>query len=79
MIPPFFMPALPGIVNAVFNRHPITLILMENGTTAMTGHQDHAACGNNFNEATDKIPVRQVLEGLGVDTSPRSTPTSRPS
>ena len=39
---------------------------MENGTTAMTGHQDHAASGKNFNEVTDKIPVRQVLEGLSV-------------
>ena len=62
----FFHAALPGVVNAVFNRHPITLILMENGTTAMTGHQDHAASGRNFNEVTEAIPVRQVLEGLGV-------------
>ena len=62
----FFHAGLPGIINAVFNRHNFTLILMENGTTAMTGHQDHAASGRNFNEVTDKIPVRQVLEGLGV-------------
>ena len=62
----FFHAALPGVVNAIFNHHPITLILMENGTTAMTGHQDHAASGHNFNAATDKIPVRRVLEGLGV-------------
>ena len=62
----FFHAALPGIINALFNRHPITLILMENGTTAMTGHQDNPASGKNFNEVTDKIPVRQVLEGLGV-------------
>ena len=62
----FFHAGLPGIINAVFNQHPLTLILMENGTTAMTGHQDHAASGQNFNEPTDKIPVRQVLEGLGV-------------
>ncbi|MFH0997854.1 MAG: indolepyruvate ferredoxin oxidoreductase subunit alpha [Pseudomonadota bacterium] len=62
----FYHAGLPGIINAVFNRHPITLILMENGTTAMTGHQDHAGSGRNFNEVTDKIPVRKVLEGLGV-------------
>jgi indolepyruvate ferredoxin oxidoreductase alpha subunit len=62
----FFHAALPGVINAVFNRHPITLILMENGTTAMTGHQDHAASGHNFNAVTEKIPVRRVLEGLGV-------------
>jgi indolepyruvate ferredoxin oxidoreductase alpha subunit len=62
----FFHAGLPGIVNALFNRHNLTLVLMENGTTAMTGHQDHAASGRNFNEVTDAIPVRQVLEGLGV-------------
>jgi len=62
----FFHAGLPGIINALFNNHPITLILMENGTTAMTGHQDHAASGRNFNDAVDKIPIRQVLKGLGV-------------
>ncbi len=61
-----FHAGLPGIVNAVFNRHKVTLVLMENGTTAMTGHQDHPGVGRNFNEATDAIPVRQVLTGLGV-------------
>ena len=62
----FYHAGLPGIINAVFNHHPFTLILMENGTTAMTGHQDHAGSGRNFNEVTDKIPVRKLLEGLGV-------------
>ncbi len=62
----FFHAGLPGVINSVFNQHGITLILMENGTTAMTGHQDHAAAGKNFNGPTEKIPVRQVLEGLGV-------------
>ena len=62
----FFHAALPGIINAIFNRHPITLVLMENGTTAMTGHQDHPACRKNFNTPTDRIPVRQLLEGLGI-------------
>ncbi len=62
----FFHAGLPGIINALFNKHNTTLILMENGTTAMTGHQDHAASGRNFNETTEKIPIRQVLEGLGI-------------
>ncbi|MDX9788815.1 MAG: thiamine pyrophosphate-dependent enzyme [Desulfobacterales bacterium] len=62
----FFHAGIPGVINALFNKHDLTLILMENGTTAMTGHQDHAACGRNFNDATDRIPVRQVLTGLGV-------------
>jgi indolepyruvate ferredoxin oxidoreductase alpha subunit len=63
----FFHAGLPGVINALFNKHNLTLIVMENGTTAMTGHQDHAASGRNFNAVTEKIPIRQVLEGLGVD------------
>jgi len=43
----FFHAGLPGIVNALFNKHNLTLIIMENGTTAMTGHQDHPASEKN--------------------------------
>jgi indolepyruvate ferredoxin oxidoreductase alpha subunit len=63
----FFHAALPGLINAIFNRHNVTMIVMENGTTAMTGHQDHAASGRNFNEVTEAIPIRNVLKGLGID------------
>jgi len=62
----FFHAGLPGIVNAVYNRHNFTLVLMENGTTAMTGHQELPSSGRNAREAVEKIPVRQVLAGLGV-------------
>ena len=62
----FFHAGLPSIINALFNKHNLTLILMENGTTAMTGHQDHPASGKNFNEISEAIPVRQLLEGLGI-------------
>jgi len=62
----FFHAGLPGIVNAVFNSHNVTLVVMENGTTAMTGHQDHPGAGRNFNGEAPKIGIRAALEGLGV-------------
>ena len=62
----FFHAGMPGIVNAVFNAHNLTLIVMENGTTAMTGHQDHPGVGRNFNGEAVKIGVRAALLGLGV-------------
>ena len=34
--------------------------------TLGTPRSAHAASGRNFNEAADSIPLRQVLEGLGV-------------
>lgn len=55
----FFHAGFPGIVNAVYNRHNITLIVMANGTTAMTGHQDHAG--------SRTISIKAVLEALGVE------------
>jgi indolepyruvate ferredoxin oxidoreductase alpha subunit len=64
----FFHAGLPGIVNALFNNHNLTLVLMDNGTTAMTGHQDHPGSGRNFNEISEAIPVRQLLEGMGVQS-----------
>jgi indolepyruvate ferredoxin oxidoreductase alpha subunit len=63
----FFHAAMPSVVNALFNEHKFTLIIMENGTTAMTGHQDNPSSGKNFNEPIDKIPIRKVLEGFGVE------------
>jgi len=54
----FFHAGLPGIINAVFNRHDVTLIVMENGTTAMTGHQDHAG---------KSISIEALLSGLGIE------------
>ncbi|NLJ45469.1 MAG: indolepyruvate ferredoxin oxidoreductase [Treponema sp.] len=62
----FFHAGLPGIVNAVYNGHEVLLVVMENGTTAMTGHQDHPGTGKSFNGPAPKLPVRAALEGLGV-------------
>ena len=57
---------LPGIVNAVYNQHNLTLIIMANGTTAMTGHQEHPGTGKTVHGSTSKVPLRTLLEGLGV-------------
>jgi indolepyruvate ferredoxin oxidoreductase, alpha subunit len=57
-----FHAGLPGIINAVIYNHNITLVLMDNGTTAMTGHQPRMGSG----EVGEKIPIKQLLESLGV-------------
>lgn len=62
----FFHAGMPGIVNAVYNGHEVLLVVMENGTTAMTGHQDHPGTGRSFNGEAPKLSVRAALEGLGV-------------
>ncbi|MCP4669943.1 MAG: indolepyruvate ferredoxin oxidoreductase subunit alpha, partial [Desulfobacula sp.] len=37
----FFHSGITGLVNAVFNNHNFTLVILENDITAMTGHQPH--------------------------------------
>ncbi len=37
----FFHAGLTGLANAVHNNHDVLLVILDNGTTAMTGHQPH--------------------------------------
>ena len=39
----FFHSGLAGLANAVHNRHDLLLVILDNATTAMTGHQPHPA------------------------------------
>jgi len=64
----FFHAGMPGIVNAVYNHHNLTLIVMENGTTAMTGHQEHPGTGKTVNGPAGKISIRAILEAMGVSS-----------
>lgn len=57
-----FHAGLPGLLNAMLYDHDMTLILLENGTTAMTGHQVRAGSG----EIGEKIHIPKLLETLGV-------------
>ena len=62
-----FHAGLPGIVNAIFNNHNLTLVIMENDTTAMTGHQNHPGTGANFNDEVEPISIKEMLKGFGVE------------
>jgi indolepyruvate ferredoxin oxidoreductase alpha subunit len=37
----FFHSGITGLINAVHNQHKFILVVLDNGTTAMTGHQPH--------------------------------------
>lgn len=61
-----FHSGLPGIVNAVFNDHRYLLIVLDNGTTAMTGHQPHPGTGRSHARLTPPMNIEVMLRGLGV-------------
>ncbi len=63
----FFHAAMPGLANAVYNNHKVTLVVLDNLTTAMTGHQPHPGTGKTGMGAEDnRILIEDVARGLGV-------------
>ena len=63
----FFHSGITGLVNAVHNNHKFTLVILDNETTAMTGHQpnpgmDAAPLGLNL----PQISIEAVVRGCGV-------------
>jgi indolepyruvate ferredoxin oxidoreductase alpha subunit len=63
----FFHSGITGLINAVFNGHDLVLVILDNGTTAMTGHQPHpgvcqSACGLNPN----RVDIESIVRGCGV-------------
>jgi len=63
----FFHAAIPGLINAVYNNHKVVLAVLDNLTTAMTGHQPHPGTGKTGMQAMgNRILVEKVAEGCGV-------------
>jgi len=64
----FFHSGIPGLINAVFNNHNFTLVILDNGTTAMTGHQPHP--GVDMQQLQMKgfgqVSIEAVVRAIGV-------------
>lgn len=64
----FFHAGLPGLANAVYNKAPMLILVLDNRTTAMTGHQPHPGVGVTARgeETVELDPVR-IAEAMGVE------------
>ncbi|HEX8987157.1 MAG TPA: indolepyruvate ferredoxin oxidoreductase subunit alpha [Rhodocyclaceae bacterium] len=63
----FFHSGITGVINAVYNRTPIVVVVLDNATTAMTGLQPHPGTGDTMmGEISTKIDIATVLRGIGV-------------
>ncbi|PIE71046.1 MAG: indolepyruvate ferredoxin oxidoreductase subunit alpha [Deltaproteobacteria bacterium] len=64
----FFHSAMSGLINAVFNNHNLTLIILDNRTTAMTGHQPNP--GVDMTELNlpgyHSVDIEAVVKAIGV-------------
>ena len=65
----FIHAGMPPLVNAVQNDTPITVVIMDNGWTAMTGMQVNANTAPEFQQkdGNKRINVAEIAKGLGVE------------
>ncbi|MDF2524566.1 MAG: indolepyruvate ferredoxin oxidoreductase, alpha subunit [Clostridiales bacterium] len=71
----FFHTGIPGIINAVYNNTDITIIVLDNSTTAMTGHQPHPGIGKTMmNSISEKIDIYNLLKACGIQNMAKLNP-----
>ena len=77
----FWHSGLPGLANAVYNMANITILIVDNKTTAMTGQQENPSTGiTALGKHTKKLSIEKVCEAMGVPTiviDPWETETSQ--
>lgn len=63
----FFHSGVPPLVNALFNNHKIVMVILDNRTTAMTGHQPNPGTGRDFGGvSTEPLDIEQLVRGVGA-------------
>lgn len=63
----FFHTGIPPLINAVFNQHRFTVVIMDNRATAMTGHQPHPGTGRQHGgRQTNPLEIEPIVRACGV-------------
>jgi indolepyruvate ferredoxin oxidoreductase alpha subunit len=64
----FFHAGMPGLVNAVQHRVPLTLIILDNGWTAMTGMQANPGTQPDLHQVkTRHVDIARIVQAMGID------------
>lgn len=65
----FFHACIPALINAKYNNADLTLIVLDNSATSMTGFQPHPGTGKNaLGEDVEKIDIADICRGIGIPT-----------
>ena len=63
----FFASGITGTINAFYNQADMTLVVLDNSTTAMTGHQPHPGTGRTMmGEVVEKVSIEAILRAIGL-------------
>jgi indolepyruvate ferredoxin oxidoreductase alpha subunit len=63
----FFHSGIPGLINAVQHQVPLTVIIMDNGWTAMTGMQVNPGTDETFQPGGQRVDIAKIIPALGVE------------
>lgn len=64
----FMHTGINSLINMVYNKGTGTVMILDNSTTGMTGHQDHAATGRTLKgEATNSVDIAALCKAVGVN------------
>jgi indolepyruvate ferredoxin oxidoreductase alpha subunit len=64
----FLHTGINSLMNMVYNKSAGTVMILDNSTTGMTGHQDHAATGKTLKgETTYAISLYHLCKALGIE------------
>lgn len=64
----FFHSGMTGLANAVYNQHDILVVILDNKTTAMTGHQPHPGVEKSImGDNESRVIIEDVVRGIGVE------------
>ena len=68
----FIHSGMTGLADVAYNRGATTVIVLDNSTTAMTGHQDHPGTGTTLmGEPTSKLDLVKLAESMGIKDARR--------
>jgi indolepyruvate ferredoxin oxidoreductase alpha subunit len=63
----FFHSGIPALLNVVYNQSPVVTVILDNRTTAMTGHQDNPGTGRSLQGApAPVVALEPLVRALGV-------------
>ena len=63
----FLHSGITPLVDAVYNQSKITVVILDNNTTAMTGHQEHPGTGVSVQgQQVGKVILEDLVKGIGV-------------
>lgn len=65
----FIHAGIPGLINAVYNKADVNLIIADNRATAMTGFQPHPGTGKTaMGEETKMVSLKDIVKACGVES-----------